>query len=39
MSATTRFTDPVLPDPPALYLALELSSRSWKLAFSTGPAC
>ncbi len=35
MSATTRFTDPVLPDPPALYLALELSSRSWKLAFST----
>ena len=37
MSATTRFTDPVLPDPPALYLALELSSRSWKLAFSTGP--
>jgi transposase len=36
MSATTRFTDPTLPDPPALYLALELSNRSWKLAFSTG---
>ena len=36
MSATTRFTDPVLPEPPALYLALELSNRSWKLAFSTG---
>ena len=36
MSATTRFTDPTLPEPPALYLALELSNRSWKLAFSTG---
>ena len=24
MSATTRFTDPTLPEPPALYLALEL---------------
>ncbi len=36
MSATTRFTDPTLPEPPALYLALELSTRSWKLAFSTG---
>jgi len=28
--------DPVLPDPPALYLALDLSNRSWKLAFSSG---
>ena len=36
MSATTRFTDPTLPEPPTLYLALELSNRSWKLAFSTG---
>ncbi len=36
MSATTRFTDPTLPEAPALYLALELSNRSWKLAFSTG---
>ena len=36
MSATTHFTDPTLPEPPALYLALELSNRSWKLAFSTG---
>jgi len=36
MAATTRFTDPALPEPPALYLALELSNRSWKLAFSTG---
>lgn len=36
MSATARFTDPTLPEPPALYLALELSNRSWKLAFSTG---
>ena len=36
MSAPTRFTDPTLPEPPALYLALELSNRSWKLAFSTG---
>ena len=36
MPATTRFTDPELPEPPALYLALELSNRSWKLAFSTG---
>ena len=36
MSATTRFTDPTLPEPPALYLALELSNRSWKLAFSIG---
>ena len=36
MSATTRFTDPTLPEPPGLYLALELSNRSWKLAFSTG---
>ena len=36
MSATTRFTDPTLPEPPALHLALELSNRSWKLAFSTG---
>ena len=36
MSATTRFTDPALPEPPALYLAVELSNRSWKLAFSTG---
>lgn len=36
MAATTRFTDPALPEPPALYLALELSSRSWKLAFSIG---
>ena len=35
MPATTR---PLirLPEPPALYLALELSNRSWKLAFSTG---
>jgi len=36
MATTTRFTDPALPEPPALYLALELSNRSWKLAFSTG---
>lgn len=36
MPATTRFTDPRLPDPPVLYLAFELSKRSWKLAFSTG---
>jgi transposase len=36
MPATTRFTHPALPEPPALYLALELSNRSWKLAFSTG---
>ena len=36
MAATTRFTDPVLPDPPALYLAFELSNRSWKLAFTSG---
>jgi transposase len=36
MAATTRFNDPALPEPPALYLALELSNRSWKLAFSTG---
>jgi transposase len=36
MAATTRFNDPVLPDPPALYLAFELSNRSWKLAFSSG---
>ena len=36
MSATTRFNDPVLPDPPALYLAFDLSNRSWKLAFSSG---
>jgi len=36
MAATTRLTDPTLPEPPALYLALELSNRSWKLAFSTG---
>jgi len=35
-SATTRFNDPVLPDPPALYLAFDLSNRSWKLAFSSG---
>ena len=35
MSATTRFNDPVLPDPPALYLAFDLSNRSWKLAFSS----
>lgn len=32
MPATTRS----LPQPPALYLAFELSNRSWKLAFSTG---
>ena len=36
MPATTRCTHPTLPEPPALYLALELSNRSWKLAFSTG---
>ena len=36
MSATTRSTHLTLPEPPALYLALELSNRSWKLAFSTG---
>lgn len=36
MPATTRFTHPALPEPPVLYLALELSNRSWKLAFSTG---
>ena len=36
MPATTRFTHSALPEPPALYLALELSNRSWKLAFSTG---
>ena len=36
MPATTRITHPALPEPPALYLALELSNRSWKLAFSTG---
>ena len=36
MSATTRFTDPTLPEPPALYPALEVSNRSWKLAFSIG---
>jgi transposase len=36
MPATTRFTHPGLPEPPALYLAFELSNRSWKLAFSTG---
>jgi len=36
MPATTRFTHPGLPQPPALYLALELANRSWKLAFSTG---
>lgn len=36
MPATTRFTHPALPQPPALYLALELANRSWKLAFSTG---
>lgn len=36
MPATTRFVDPELPEPPALYVALELSNRSWKLAFSTG---
>ena len=36
MPATTRFTHPALPEPPALYVALELSNRSWKLAFSTG---
>jgi transposase len=35
MPATTR-TLIHLPEPPALYLALELSNRSWKLAFSTG---
>jgi transposase len=32
MPATTRS----LPQPPVLYLAFELSNRSWKLAFSTG---
>ena len=36
MPTTTRFTHPALPQPPALYLALELANRSWKLAFSTG---
>lgn len=36
MPATTRFTHAALPEPPALYLAFELSNRSWKLAFSTG---
>lgn len=36
MPATTRNTHATLPEPPALYLALELSNRSWKLAFSTG---
>jgi len=36
MAATTRITHPTLPEPPALYAALELSNRSWKLAFSTG---
>lgn len=36
MPATTRFSHPALPEPPALYLAFELSNRSWKLAFSTG---
>jgi len=36
MPATTRFTHPGLPEPPALYLAFELSNRTWKLAFSTG---
>jgi transposase len=36
MSATTRFSHRLLPEPPALYLAFELSNRSWKLAFSTG---
>lgn len=36
MSATTRITDPALPEPPVLYQALELSKRSWKLAYSTG---
>ena len=35
MPATTR-TLVHLPEPPVLYLALELSRRSWKLAFSTG---
>ncbi len=35
MSATTRFSS-LLSDVPALYLAIELSNRSWKLAFSTG---
>ncbi len=35
MPATTR-TLIRLPEPPVLYLALELSNRSWKLAFSTG---
>ena len=35
MPATTR-TLIHLPEPPVLYLALELSRRSWKLAFSTG---
>jgi transposase len=35
MPATTR-TLSRLPEPPALYVALELSNRSWKLAFSTG---
>ncbi len=36
MSATTRSAHLTLPEPPALYLAFELSNRSWKLAFSTG---
>ncbi len=36
MTATTHATHLPLPEPPALYLALELSNRSWKLAFSTG---
>lgn len=35
MPATTR-TLIRLPEPPLLYLTLELSNRSWKLAFSTG---
>ena len=36
MPATTRCTTQSLPEPPALYVAFELSNRSWKLAFSTG---
>lgn len=36
MPATTRSAHAALPEPPALYLAFELSNRSWKLAFSTG---
>lgn len=36
MPATTRLSAAALPEPPVLYLAFELSNRSWKLGFSTG---